>query len=446
MFFKRKPNVGDLQTNSDINGLIKALTFRRDAEVRRAAAGALGELGDARAIVPLQAAQSDPDTRVAAAITGALRQLGALPAEEAIDETPGPVAEPVPPDAGASVAAATSETVTHPGLLLLLEKLRTLRPHELAKEQDLPDAFLNIGEPAVVALLDMLESESGIFDNHRANAVYVLERILGKVALDEEAIQQAINRLVESLVENTSSVRTSVAALLETLDWVPRDATEESYLWLARQEWQKISAMGEAGFELLCKALDTTFLETKVEVAEVLLATGNPRAIDVLIELLTEKQPAVQAVGLGTVLGSSQNPRIIEPMVAILYDENQLPSNREAAVAALAQLGSRDDVVEALTTAWFNDESRDVRMATETAIVEILELTTETHPRLAALFTEQLQHSSADRRHDAAVRLAKIGGRSMIPALEAMMTAEKDQFTGTYIAANNTVRAIKARS
>jgi len=53
------PNIEKLKQKGDVKGLIKALTYeniQRQADIRRAAAEALGELGDERAIEPLTAA------------------------------------------------------------------------------------------------------------------------------------------------------------------------------------------------------------------------------------------------------------------------------------------------------------------------------------------------------------------------------------------------------
>jgi len=48
-----KPNVEKLKAKKNINGLIKALNFKKDSHVRYEAANALGELGERRALDPL---------------------------------------------------------------------------------------------------------------------------------------------------------------------------------------------------------------------------------------------------------------------------------------------------------------------------------------------------------------------------------------------------------
>jgi len=75
------PDVAQLKAKRDIQGLIKALGYSADPAVRRAAAAALGEFGDARAVEPLILALKNPDWERdwhdTAAAADALARLGA---------------------------------------------------------------------------------------------------------------------------------------------------------------------------------------------------------------------------------------------------------------------------------------------------------------------------------------------------------------------------------
>jgi len=75
----RPPNPESLKTKGDVKGLIKALHYKKDWEVRIRAAEALGMIGDPRAIKPLTDALKDkkPDVRECAA--KALDKLGWSP-------------------------------------------------------------------------------------------------------------------------------------------------------------------------------------------------------------------------------------------------------------------------------------------------------------------------------------------------------------------------------
>ena len=48
-----KPNIEKMESKKDIEGLIKALNYKKNDEVRKAAASVLGEIGDASAVKPL---------------------------------------------------------------------------------------------------------------------------------------------------------------------------------------------------------------------------------------------------------------------------------------------------------------------------------------------------------------------------------------------------------
>ena len=75
------PDVGQLKANRDVKGLIKALGYNADAGVRRAAAAALGELGDPRAaealVSALKSNEWQSDWHDTSAATDALVRLGA---------------------------------------------------------------------------------------------------------------------------------------------------------------------------------------------------------------------------------------------------------------------------------------------------------------------------------------------------------------------------------
>jgi len=58
------PNVTKLKNKKDIEGLIRALDYKKDPGIREAAAKALGEIGDASAVKPLIQVLRDEDNNV----------------------------------------------------------------------------------------------------------------------------------------------------------------------------------------------------------------------------------------------------------------------------------------------------------------------------------------------------------------------------------------------
>ena len=70
------PNVQKLAAKRDVEGLIKALGYEKDSDVRREAVEALGLIGDARAVEPLIARLGDEDSSVRYRAVEALGLIG----------------------------------------------------------------------------------------------------------------------------------------------------------------------------------------------------------------------------------------------------------------------------------------------------------------------------------------------------------------------------------
>jgi HEAT repeat protein len=75
LFKRNETNVEKMKAEKDLNGLIRALKDN-DCEVQEAAADALGEMGDARAVEPLINALKDENSIVRKAAKDALRENG----------------------------------------------------------------------------------------------------------------------------------------------------------------------------------------------------------------------------------------------------------------------------------------------------------------------------------------------------------------------------------
>jgi HEAT repeat protein len=74
VFHRNTPDVSSLRARQDVDGLIAALEHP-NASIRRAAAEALGEMGDARAKTSLHLALEDDDPTVRVAAQAALGRL-----------------------------------------------------------------------------------------------------------------------------------------------------------------------------------------------------------------------------------------------------------------------------------------------------------------------------------------------------------------------------------
>lgn len=71
-----KPDVKDMEQKKDVDGLIKALEYEKDVQVRREAAYILGKIGNASAVVHLIKALEDPDSYVRRQAADSLGNIG----------------------------------------------------------------------------------------------------------------------------------------------------------------------------------------------------------------------------------------------------------------------------------------------------------------------------------------------------------------------------------
>jgi len=77
LFGSGTPDVEKMKEKRDVEGLIKALGYEKNSDVRKNVAEALGEIGDARAVEPLIRADYDPDpTSVSYNAEDALHKIG----------------------------------------------------------------------------------------------------------------------------------------------------------------------------------------------------------------------------------------------------------------------------------------------------------------------------------------------------------------------------------
>jgi HEAT repeat protein len=76
------PDVEKLKAKGDVQGLIKALDYKEDVQVRLAAAEVLGQIGDAQAVKPLATALKDENKDVRQAAAEALGEIGNAQAVE----------------------------------------------------------------------------------------------------------------------------------------------------------------------------------------------------------------------------------------------------------------------------------------------------------------------------------------------------------------------------
>ena len=318
--FGGPPNIAKLLEKKDVAGLIKALGYPKDPGVRSAAAAALGQLRDPRAVEPLIAALDDLPVRCVAA--EALGQIGDPRA-----------VEPLAAFAGRG----------------WLEHDRSI------------EALGAIGGPRAVELLvdDLMYPSAGM----RKTAAEALDRLAWSPSSDEAAA--AYWAAKRDVGKCASFGPAAVAPLALAAGDGDRHTREDA-----------VAALGEIGdpravgplIEALKEPKRYEYHDVPVAAVKALGLIGAP-AVPPLIEALKDRNTYLRR-GVAGALGTIGDPRAVEPLIAALDDGSpQLSSVRTTIIEALSAIGDPRDV-EPLLVAMY-DEHRETRQAAARALVAI---------------------------------------------------------------------------
>jgi HEAT repeat protein len=434
------PDIAKLEAKRDVNGLIKALGYQKDWSVRRAAAEALGKIGDAGAVEPLVEALKDGDKNVRAAAVKALGEIGdpraieplvavwrasvgALP--EAATVALGKIGDPraVEPLVAAlphPAAKAALGTIGAPAVPGLVAALRDGNPrvrraaaevladvgtpdntdlrvrHAIAMEDW--DKVVAMGEPAI-ALLELALADKDLGDEVRAAAA----RSLGKIG-----DPHAAGPLVAALRDDRQPVRAASAAALTKLG-VPSDPVAQLWHAVALERWDEARAMGVTGQRVLASALGARDPASRRVAAEALGEIGDAHAIKWLVPALEDSDWNVRAAA-AEALGKIGDPSAVEPLMAALR-LGQNSSLQEAAAGALGRIAD-PRAVQPLTAA--------------------LEAALEAERKRMGLGLDLLQAALKGWLWNSALRqalvdaLGEIGDPGAVRALQAAMMTDED--------------------
>ncbi len=283
------PNVERLVAHQDTRGLIRALDYDRDAEVRRQAAEALGVMSDEQALAPLMFRLTDDDPTVRQAAARSLGQIGDPRAVDAltalVSEEPVELATTAIEALGAIGDAGATPTL-----------IATLVDEDPALREVSSQALVQVGTGAVFALLRKLDETTGEIQD----AVRQTLRNMGPETVNDLAAQVADRRNLER----------GKAAL----------------------------ALGEIGneraIEALVQALNSTDLHVLPSVMKALATIGEP-SVDALIAAL-ESDNTLLVRSTIDALGRIASPRAAEPLRKVAATRNAVL--RDLALQALARI------------------------------------------------------------------------------------------------------------
>ena len=235
------PDVEKLEQKRDVDGLVKALSYRKDKAVRVRAGQALGRLKDARAVEPLMVALGDEDESVGRAAAEALGEIGD---PRALKSLAGKLAS------GGIFAAATLMSMGTAGL---------------------DELILNL-----------------------ANAISPVRAVCA-TSLGSSGDKRAIPPLIHLLADQESSVRKEAGRALDKLGWTPDSPETEAQLSIVKEDWGNCEKLGSGAVVPLIAALKFGYRDANADrrqyVARILGRIGDRRAVQPLLAALVDPYP-----------------------------------------------------------------------------------------------------------------------------------------------------------
>jgi len=371
-----KPNVLQLKTRKNVNGLVKALSDR-EVEIREGAARALGELAFPRVVAPLCAALRDKDWAVRLTVVDALAKIRDPRAVE-------PLVDILKDEKPAVYQAAVEALVQYGGHAVAALSRAMSDKSELLRA----NAALALGNihhtKAVPALCNALKDTAAVVRLNAAEA-------LGKIG-DKHAIEP----LSETLLDDERDVVDAAAAALQKIG-LPTDPASQAKFAVARSNWNSAVALGAAAVEVLIEAMSNPNMDIRRNAAKSLGMIGDARAIRSLFKALSDEEWFVRE-SASWALAHITDARIPGILTTALKDDNAVV--RESAAKALAELADAltiDALVEAL-------QDNEYAVA-ESAAQALSNIGAQAVGSLLAAFRD----SSSAIRHAIAEALEKIG-------------------------------------
>ena len=327
------PDVQRLEAKKDVEGLKKALAYKQQAQVRVAAAQALGRVGDRAEKPALTSALEDEDVQVRIAAAEALARaagssaVGALvkalgdpevsptaarllsgmgdPAIKGLvgvlgDRKLGPPAADVLASFGASALDALLG-IEDPckRAIELLEKIGDARAIPfLAKKLGSKDAGVSaaamqalaaLGEPAWPTLVQRTRTLIGTLRGEPSNIITESHHALRALAGFGKPVQQ---ELVACLSD--PGLRENAAYVLNEIGWQPETDMLKAHFWIGRYKPELCVALGAQAVDPLIEALAYSGPHTRGAAARALAALADPRAIKPLAAATRDKDEKVR--------------------------------------------------------------------------------------------------------------------------------------------------------
>jgi len=379
------PNVEKLKTKADVRGLIKALSYKKEASVRAGAAKAVGELKGPGFVEPLVNALKDSDIIVRREAAKALGKLNDSSAVEPLTA--------VLKDSATGVRQAAAEALDSIGWLPGNDE--NSATYWIAKREW--TKCIEMGAVAVEPLI--AELKDGNKDIRQATAK----------ALGELKDPRAVEPLIVTLKDNDASVRWEVAKALgefkDSRAVEPIIAALKDKITFQSEAAGVLAQIGAPAVVPLITVLKNTPNSFRWHTPEAAAYYGaiealekiGPSAVEPLIAVLKDGNEGIRQAS-AKALGVLEDPRSVEPLIAALKDSDEYV--RKAAANALVCIGT--PAIEPLIGV-LKDGNKEVPREVFKALGRIKD------PRVIELLISMLKDSDKDVRWQVAEALESLG-------------------------------------
>ena len=364
-----------------------ALKDDKDQDVQKAAAQALGQIGDARALVPLVAALQE-----------AAEELGRKEAAQKLGRM------------GVSRALSVVDRENRKGKRPITASF-LIEPYVPKREECTPE------EQALIQVVQALIRTG----------------------------PAAVEPLVVLLKDKNSNIRRAAAKVLDSLGWQPVDATQRVLLAIAVRNCKMVANLGPVAVAPLLAALRDEDRFVRSSAAEALGEIGDVRAVEPLVAALKDKESLVRA-SAAKALGEIGDVRAVEPLVAAALSpdifrgeeaealrriggaqameslalalKNKDARVRKRAVRQLWRIGGVS-AVEPLVAA-LNDQDQDVRKAARDTLMEAVQTLAQIDPAAVEPLVAMLRGKHPAVREAASQALCRIGPAAVGPLVAVL--------------------------
>jgi len=412
------PNVERLKQRRNLKGLLKALSYRDDAKVRKQAAEALGGLKDAQALPQLLSALDDDEPGVRVASASALGEIGDDRALEPLRAMliaglgqGGAQGEPLYEaivQALGSIGGEGAVEALRGALDTEMESVREAAETSLEALGEPPDVkhwiamgnwdkCVEIGDSAVDALVDVLGDHE--LRDGAMNA-------LAGIGLP------AVKPLIEILRIKDAVLRNASTAVLANIG---KPAVRDLIQALKDDELCGFAAsllgdMGDAdAAQPLIETLAGCDHQVRINVYEALAKIGDAGTVELFTESLKDEDSDIRIFS-ASALGRIRDSRAVEPLIGVLADEE-----RDVCLDAARALGEIGDeravqpLIDALKQGFMEEAAAEalgkigdlralepLRIAVEETPSHIYPVAKEPYEKLLKISAERQSQTSGD--------------------------------------------------